>query len=297
MAIGKIGSGLTLVAFVVAAVAMLLRHRLLSRERQLLIAPESERASLIQSLNDSFLITALPIDPAGLTRDQRYELLLKQVRDRARRFYVTTLIVILIATAIASMSIVAISRAIPPAEQTVDRSFEFPGPYRIARKDSSMTFDLTGAIKDATLANKSVRIMRATFSADVSKESHEAFGFDHELLAFTEPPSAQPPIIDSMDLGQYYELSGYTNTRRVYQFAGRTDWGRANQSKAPLRWVINVPEGSAPGGDLKKIRDVPISVGADGLMLQVFLWSAWGGDHFVELKNVHVQLRLSVAPK
>lgn len=113
--VAAVGSGLTLVAFVVAAVTALLRRRLLTRERQLVATPEADRGQALQAVNDAFLIPALAIDPTHLTPDQRYTLLLEQVRDRARRFYVTAFVISLfgVATLIATLIAIAGSQNSP----------------------------------------------------------------------------------------------------------------------------------------------------------------------------------------
>jgi hypothetical protein len=104
-------------------------------------------------------------------------------------------------------------------------------------------------------------------------------------------------MLDSIDMQQYYELlgpGGYLKSRHVYQLAGRTDWGRAVHSPTRLQWEISVPEGSAPGGEIKALRDSPILVGPEGLLVQIFVFTAWGGRHFAEFRNVEVKLKMGV---
>jgi hypothetical protein len=74
-----------------------MRRVLRSRERQIAQAPERDRFAMAQALSDSFLIPGLPIDPSVLTQQQQYTIILTQIRDRARRFYLLTAALIAIA--------------------------------------------------------------------------------------------------------------------------------------------------------------------------------------------------------
>jgi hypothetical protein len=112
--ISQIGSGLTLIAFIVAAVVALMRQRLLHRERQLAAAPEGDRGTVIQALNDSFLVPSLPVDPSTLTAEQQYMLLLQQIRDRSRRYLIASVVVVTLGVLIAAVTAVAISRRNEP---------------------------------------------------------------------------------------------------------------------------------------------------------------------------------------
>jgi hypothetical protein len=116
-ALGQVTSALTLVAFAIAAVIGLVRRRLISREHQLLAVPKGDRAALVQSLNDSFLIPSLPIDPQRLPDDKAFTLLLEQIRERSRRYYVTSVLVLLLALIAAAIAAFAIYMQKPPVER------------------------------------------------------------------------------------------------------------------------------------------------------------------------------------
>jgi hypothetical protein len=107
-AVGQVTSVLSLAAFVVAAIVTILRHRLMSREQQLKAAPDGERAAVIQAVNDAFLVPSLPVDPTNLTRDQQYNLLIEQIRDRSRRFYVASVAVTVVALAGALVTLITL---------------------------------------------------------------------------------------------------------------------------------------------------------------------------------------------
>ena len=98
-AVGQVSSWISLIGLAVAAIAEVLRRYLLSRERLARATPPRDRAAITMALSDSFLIPATPVDTAALTPDQRYQLLLEQIHDRARRFYVFTATVVVIVIA------------------------------------------------------------------------------------------------------------------------------------------------------------------------------------------------------
>jgi hypothetical protein len=109
--VSQVGSGLTLIAFLAAAGVTIWRRYLLARERQLLATPENERGAVVQALNNAFLVPSSSIDPGTLSQKQRYALLLEQIRDRSRRFYVAAIVIVVIALIVAAVTIFAMSRA------------------------------------------------------------------------------------------------------------------------------------------------------------------------------------------
>src|SRR5262249_53547669 len=96
-AISSVSSGLALAAFIAAGAVETMRRVLRSRELQIAQAPERDRLAMAQALSDSFLIPGLPIDPSVLTKQQQYTIILTQIRDRARRFYLLAAALIAIA--------------------------------------------------------------------------------------------------------------------------------------------------------------------------------------------------------
>lgn len=130
-AIATVTSGLTLVAFLIAAVVAALRTWLRHRERQLIAAPPPARAALVQALNNSFLISARPLSTTKLSPEQAYELLLAQLRARSDRFRITSLVIVLLALVAGGVTIGAVheSRSQPVLQKSAhdDRSrAEFP---------------------------------------------------------------------------------------------------------------------------------------------------------------------------
>lgn len=106
-AISSVSSGIALVAFLAAAAVETMRRVLQSRERQITLAPEQDRLAMAQSLSDTFLVSGAPIDTTTLTKHQQYTIIVTQIRDRARRFYI--LAVALTAVAICAVIGYAIS--------------------------------------------------------------------------------------------------------------------------------------------------------------------------------------------
>ena len=104
-AIAYVGSGLTLAAFIVAVAAWVYRTKILERERTLRLAPDNERAQLIERTLEFF-----DVDTGGLTREQKYNLAVHQIRERAGRFRITAVVVVTIACLAAGVSAFAILR-------------------------------------------------------------------------------------------------------------------------------------------------------------------------------------------
>jgi hypothetical protein len=339
-AAGKIGSGLALVAFIVAAVVTILRQRLLSRERQLLATSKKDRPQLVQILNDSFLVPSLPIDPEKLTPEQRYNLLLEQIRDRSKRFYTVSIVIVTVALCVALVSIFAMLRAPKDADQTTTRpaenplispgeppppeptpipkppieiatktevedktkqeapreelfekEYRFDGPFRIARLENTISFNLSEALKDPDFSNRKIRLERISFTAPILSES-EAFGYDNEVLIFSQPLDALQAKIDATDFTQLQVLrEAYIPPRRRMQLTVNTDSGRAVNSQDPLTWSVDLIGGTTSSGDLKFYRDAPLYIGSDGMSVQLLLWTLWGGEHFVQLDSVTLKVK------
>ena len=110
-AITYVTSGLTLVAFVVAASAWAFRTIILQKERQIKLAPENERSVLIRDALEFF-----SINTTGLTSKQQYNLAVKQVHARAMRFRTTAVVVTIVAGLTAGVATFALWRENKPIE-------------------------------------------------------------------------------------------------------------------------------------------------------------------------------------
>jgi hypothetical protein len=107
----SIGTPLTLAAFVVAAGLTAYRYRLRNIERLIRAAPEAERARLVSSALESFAV-----DPSNLTRLQQYDLALAQLHARSRRFYVSAVVIFLLAVLAAALTAYSLSRDDSPPQ-------------------------------------------------------------------------------------------------------------------------------------------------------------------------------------
>src|SRR5918911_1154592 len=104
-AIKYVSSGITLVAFIIAIAAWIYRTKILERERTIRLAPENERRVLVERTLEFF-----SIDTAGLSRQQKYNLAIKQIQARAARFRLVAFVIIIIAFLTTGVSIFAIWR-------------------------------------------------------------------------------------------------------------------------------------------------------------------------------------------
>jgi hypothetical protein len=114
-AIQYVGSGLTLVAFLVAVAAWLYKSylNLLKKEDLIKSVPEDQRAELVERT-----LVLFKIDTHKLTREQQYNLALEQIRERARRFLVTAVVIVVIALIAAVLTVFAITKVNPPQAPT-----------------------------------------------------------------------------------------------------------------------------------------------------------------------------------
>lgn len=91
-AIAYVSSGVTLAAFIAAVAAWVYRQHTVRTERIIRLAPENQRARLVRNALESF-----SVDPKGLSEDQKYHLLIKQLEVRHQKFGTTCTVVVIIA--------------------------------------------------------------------------------------------------------------------------------------------------------------------------------------------------------
>ncbi len=103
--IGYVSSGFTLVAFIVAAGVWAYRKVLLQKQWLIRQAPEQDRARLVENTLEFF-----NVDTSGLTKQEKYRIVMKQINERAVRFKITALVVVIIACLATGVSIFALSR-------------------------------------------------------------------------------------------------------------------------------------------------------------------------------------------
>jgi hypothetical protein len=109
-AIQYVGTPIALVAFVAAVVAWVFRARLAERRKLIESAPEAERGRLLEATIRDF--TTVPTDT--LTREQRYNLAVKLIDERAAKFKMMTNASIVVALIFAA--IIALFTYFPSGE-------------------------------------------------------------------------------------------------------------------------------------------------------------------------------------
>jgi hypothetical protein len=113
-ALQYVGTGLSLVAFVVAAILFAYRARLKNRAEIIKSAPEKERLEAITATAEFFRV-----DVSGLSRAQQQDIVLTQIHARARRDLLLAVVTLIVAVLLAIVATVAIlapnSPAKPPA--------------------------------------------------------------------------------------------------------------------------------------------------------------------------------------
>src|SRR6266849_2316793 len=102
-ALQYVGTGLSLVAFIVAALLLAYRARLKHRAEMIKSAPEKERLEAIAITAEFFRV-----DVSGLTRAQQQDIALTQIHARARRDLLLAGVSLVVAILLAAIAIAAI---------------------------------------------------------------------------------------------------------------------------------------------------------------------------------------------
>jgi hypothetical protein len=97
-----VGTPIALVAFIIAVVAYTYRGRLEERRKLIEAAPEQERGRLLEATLRDF--TTVPTDT--LSREQRHDLAVRLIDERAAKFKLMTLVSIIVAFLLAAVVIV-----------------------------------------------------------------------------------------------------------------------------------------------------------------------------------------------
>jgi hypothetical protein len=101
--IRNVSSGVTLVAFIIAAGVFAYRSWLQQRERLIKSTAERDRGPIVEQTLEFFAV-----DTSGLTTKQRYELALEQIKSRERRYLVTAIVIVCLALVAALVVVVAL---------------------------------------------------------------------------------------------------------------------------------------------------------------------------------------------
>lgn len=123
-AIQYVGTPIALVAFLVATGAYIYRARLVSRRKLIETAPEAERARLLDATIRDF--TTVPTET--LSREQRYQLALKLIEERAARFRTMALVGVFVAVILAGVVLVVTRNFTRDAEAPASVTVRVHGP-------------------------------------------------------------------------------------------------------------------------------------------------------------------------
>jgi hypothetical protein len=138
-AITYVTSGVTLAAFLAAVAAWVYRNKLLEQERLIRAAPETERAGLVARTLEFF-----DVDPAKLTRDQQFQLALTQIHQRASRFRITAIVVMMIALLAAGVAVAAIYQSQATDDKRSQSSQEQPSDLSVSGDHPDRVLPLDG---------------------------------------------------------------------------------------------------------------------------------------------------------
>jgi hypothetical protein len=109
-ALQYVGTGLSLVAFVVAAILFAYRARLTNRAEIINSAPEKERLEAIAATAEFFRV-----DVSGLSRPQQQDIVLRQIDARARRDLLLAGVSLAVAILLAAIAAIWASKPVGPA--------------------------------------------------------------------------------------------------------------------------------------------------------------------------------------
>lgn len=103
-AIAYVSSGFTLAAFIAAVSAWVLKEKSEEKRKLISLADDANRAELVQSALEFF-----HVETEGLTKEQKYQIAMRQIQARADRFRTTAILIGCLATTAAILSAYAIS--------------------------------------------------------------------------------------------------------------------------------------------------------------------------------------------
>ncbi len=118
-ALKYVSSGFTLCAFIVATVVFYLNHRIKEERKRIEAAPAEDRASLVAKTLEVF-----HVDTAGLSRQQQFDIAMRQINGRIERFRIIATLVVVLALVAAGLSAYAIALEKKPQEQGAEKSLD-----------------------------------------------------------------------------------------------------------------------------------------------------------------------------
>jgi hypothetical protein len=178
--------------------------------------------------------------------------------------------------------------------QIVERAYTFKGPLRIGRTRNELAFVLTDVAHFQEFANREVQVISATATLVLANENKEAFELDQDILMFGPAEAMHGVSHRGGTYSEYVGLQQYIRPRRLFGVRTMTAYGRAHATGSPIQWTVIVPDGHAIGGEIRDLRDHAIKVDDGGLRIQLFMWTLWEGDHFLDIQSYELKLRMKV---
>jgi len=226
--ISSVTSWFSLGAFLLAVIAQVWRRVLLSIERRIALAPEKDRLATAQALSRSFWVLGRPIDTNSLTKEQRYNILITQIRDRMRRFYV-------LSASAAALSVIALVAFL------ATRSFgDTPRPAG-EREVSLARETLEAFYKRDFKSVYEILPEQLRSQKSFSSVSAELTG---ELAQFRHPPAyrhfeSQAQIGQFVTLSFLAEFDSASTFRETVMFArDQSAWGVYRLDIGPKEWPV-----------------------------------------------------------
>lgn len=248
-AIAYVSSGVTLVAFIIAVAASIYRNQILKTERVIRLAPEDARAGLVERALEFF-----SVDTGGLTRNQKYDLAIKQIHARATRFRTTATVVVMITFLAASVTTFAIWRESLTAV-TPQKDNEKSGEIRSLEATMVANYqqaDFGNAERNADMIlNLDPNHKRAlTVKGAIAYQSED---YQTTVKYYTQAHNADPKnaVLISNLAWVYIDVGGYSRAIELLKSIedGKPDWRRAmgraylyaSDYKEALKYLETVP--------------------------------------------------------
>jgi hypothetical protein len=203
-------SVVTLVAFIFALVSGALRARLRAREKAIRAAPPQDRLEMARVLAGEFQIEADAVDTETLSPEQKFMLLMEQVRQRERALLarLATLVVVVLIGAAATIALYymegnrrgtgAATASPAPSPDVVDEHGASPSPD--PEHAPEMPVERGLKVPSITRPGSTVAIQTNTellFTADPAilmkltpEERERWFGLRERVRGFMAPPAA-----------------------------------------------------------------------------------------------------------
>jgi hypothetical protein len=227
----KITSGLALAAFFAALAAVVYRVTILRQIWEIREAPEEDRAKLIEGTREF-----TSINTAGLSRQQKYELTLKLIEQKARRFKTFAVIIVIIAvlTTIISLFAIAQDRAqpvpLPVPTPTPIAKCQGRAPSSDDSFSISKNYDPSGSIGDIDDIKIEKLAQSTLFTYETKGQGKHEWDYTYVRGELNEEPAKFAGVMYLSSPNNWAEQPGYDlrSFRRVLKWKARSLTGPVN---------------------------------------------------------------------